>query len=202
MSSKSSLIWVTMLKTKKKIQSHYILHLLQIGFWPKKFSPIIFWFYILRSLHIYIEHRISKHEKRLRLLSSGTKLFITFEFKGSSTSGERYTFFLFGLFHLPPPPISCGTRHKGHWPGFGEQAKANRLLPRQVSTRLTDFFKISQNPLRASGTWRHSHLLAPFPISGYCHISEWHVRFARAWTAELMLHLSNPCTEPKGSRAN
>ena len=28
---------------------------------------------------------ISKHEKHLRLLSSGTKLFITFEFKGSST---------------------------------------------------------------------------------------------------------------------
>ena len=38
---------------------------------------------------------ISKHEKQSRLFSSGTKLFITFEFKGSSTWGERYTFFLF-----------------------------------------------------------------------------------------------------------
>ena len=60
-----------------------------------------------------------------------------------------------------------------------EQAKANRLLPRQSSTLLTDFFKISQNPLRASGAWRHSHCVAPFPISGYCDISEWHVRSAR-----------------------
>ena len=33
-------------------------------------------------IYIYIEHRISKHEKHLRLLSS---VFITFEFKGSST---------------------------------------------------------------------------------------------------------------------
>ena len=36
-------------------------------------------------IYIYIEHWISKHEKHLRLLSSGTKLFITFDFKGSST---------------------------------------------------------------------------------------------------------------------
>ena len=35
-------------------------------------------------IYIYIEHRILKHEKHLQLLSSGTKLFITFEFKGSS----------------------------------------------------------------------------------------------------------------------
>ena len=37
---------------------------------------------------------IPKHEKHLRLLSSGTKHFITFEFKGFSTKGGRYTFFL------------------------------------------------------------------------------------------------------------
>ena len=37
------------------------------------------------TVHIYIEHRISKHEKHLSLLCSGTKLFITFQFKGFST---------------------------------------------------------------------------------------------------------------------
>ena len=52
---------------------------------------------------------IPKHEKHLRLLSSGKKLFITFEFKGSSTFGDRYTFFLFWLFHLSPPS-TCGAR--------------------------------------------------------------------------------------------
>ena len=39
------------------------------------------------NIHIYITSNIgiSKHEKHLRLLSSGAKLFINFEFKGSST---------------------------------------------------------------------------------------------------------------------
>ena len=103
-------------------------------------------------------------------------------------------------FSSAPPRPSRATPAQG----FCEHAKANRLLPRQVSTQLTDFFKISQNPPRASGAWRHSHLLAPFPTSGYCDISEWHVRSsrARAWTPALMLHLSNPCTEPKGSQPN
>ena len=37
----------------------------------------------------------------------------------------------------------------------------------------------SQNPPSASGAWRHLHCVAPFLISGYCDISEWHVRSAR-----------------------
>ena len=62
---------------------------------------------------------ISKHEKHLRLLSSGTKLFIIFEFKGSSTLGERYTFFLFWLFHLPRPSRVTPAQ------GLREQVKVN-----------------------------------------------------------------------------
>ena len=85
-----------------------------------------------------------------------------------------------------------------------ELAKGNRLLPRQVSSQLTDFFKKNLNPPRSSGAWRHSHCVTSFPIPSFCDISEWHVRSARAraWTAALMLHLSNPCTEPKGSQPN
>ena len=79
-------------------------------------------------------------------------------------------------FFICSPPISCGTRHKG----LREQAKTNRLPPRQVSSQLNDFFKISQNPLRSSGAWRHSHLLASVSPLGYCDISEWYVRTARA----------------------
>ena len=37
---------------------------------------------------------------------------------------ERGTIFLYWLFHLPPPLISCGTRHKG----LREQAKVNCLV--------------------------------------------------------------------------
>ena len=43
-----------------------------------------------------------------------------------------------------------------------EQAKVNRLLPRQDSTQLS--FSKSQIPPRASGAWRHPHSVAPFPI--------------------------------------
>ena len=92
------------------------------------------------NVHIYITENIgiSKHEKHLRLLSLGTKLFINFEFKGSSTQGERYTFFLFWLFHLPTPPPPSRARPTQV---FGEQAKAIHLLLRQNSTLLT-FSKI------------------------------------------------------------
>ena len=51
----------------------------------------------------------------------------------------------------------------GHWPDFGEQAKANRLLPGQNLTHW--LFQNAPNPPRASGVWRHQHSLAPFPIS-------------------------------------
>ena len=84
--------------------------------------------------------------------------------------------------------------------------RASENQPSSPETELNStnwLFQNSPNPLRASGAWRHSHSLAPFPISGfYCDISEWHVRSARARTLGLMLHLSNPCTEPKGSQPN
>ena len=41
------------------------------------------------------------------------------------------------------------------------------------------------------------------PISIWAIVtSEWHVRPAHVWTPALMLHLSNPCTELKGSQPN
>ena len=42
-------------------------------------------------------------------------------------------------FSSAPLPISCAPAQDPR-----EQAKANRLLPRQDSTQLTDFFKIPQ----------------------------------------------------------
>ena len=75
---------------------------------------------------------------------------------------EAQSFYL-GFF-ICPPLNTCGTRHKGHWPSYGEQAKANCLLPRQVSTLLTDFFKISQNLLRSYGVWRHPYSVTPLPM--------------------------------------
>ena len=63
----------------------------------------------------------------------------------------------------------------------------------------------SKNPPRTSGVWRHS--LSPALVS---HLGLlWHLwvtrplcPHARAWTPVLMLHLTNPCAEPKGSQPN
>ena len=60
-----------------------------------------------------------------------------------------------------------------HWPSFGVQAKASRLLPRQDSTQLTDFFKIPKIlRARASGAWRHSHPLVNLSI-GFLFWHQW-----------------------------
>ena len=97
------------------------------------------------------------------------------------------------------PPNTCGTRHKGR----REQAKTNRLPPRQVSSQLTEFFKISQNPPRSSGAWCHPHSVTPLPMWAIVtSLSDTSVLPAHARTPVLMLHLSNPCTEPKGSQPN
>ena len=73
---------------------------------------------------------IPKHEKHFRLLSSGTKLLITFELKVFRHK-EKDT----PDFSLCPKPRAHPTQ------GHGEQAKVNRLLPRQEPNSLT-FFKI------------------------------------------------------------
>ena len=82
-------------------------------------------------IYIHIEHiGISKHKKHLRLLSSGTKLFLLPLSLKVLWHKERDTHSFYSGFIISPPR-----------PGFGEQVKANCLLPRQVSTQLTDFFK-------------------------------------------------------------
>ena len=64
---------------------------------------------------------------------------------------EREAQSFYSGFFICPPLNTCGTRHKR----LREQAKANRFPLRQVSSQLTDFFKISPNLLRAYGAWRH-----------------------------------------------
>ena len=71
-------------------------------------------------------------------------------------------------FFICPHHISYGTRYKGYWPGFGEQAKANRLLPRQVSTLL-----LSSKFPKSSARFRWVTSFAQLArfSSGYCDIS-------------------------------
>ena len=91
---------------------------------------------------------IPKHKKHLRLLSSGTKLFITFGLKGFWHK-ERGAIFLCWLFHLRPP-ITCSAR----------SAQIRLASPRSQS-QLTDFSQLSAH---ASGAWRPSHPWSHLPL--------------------------------------
>ena len=96
---------------------------------------------------------------------------------------KRDTHSFYSGFSICLPPLTHTHIHthvwhppQSHWPGFGEQAKANRLLPRQNSTQLT----FSKSP-KSSACFRCVTSLAlTSPVShlGYCDISEWHVRSA------------------------
>ena len=119
---------------------------------------------------------------------------------------ERDTIFLYRLFHLPPPPNTCVTSHKG----LREQAKTNRLPPRQVSSQLFRclvstnwlFQNLPKSPARFRCLTSFA-LCNPVSHLGLLwHLWVTHPLCARAWTPVLMLHLSNPCTEPKGSQPN
>ena len=141
---------------------------------------------------------ISKHEKHLRFLSSGTKVFLLPLSLKVLRHKERDTHsFNSGFFISPPPSRAAPVQ------GLREQAKVNRLFPRQDSTPQTDFFKNPQNPPRASGAWCQPHSVTPFPIWAIVtSLSDTSDPPARVWTPVLMLHLNNTCTEPKGSQPN
>ena len=70
------------------------------------------------------------------------------------------------------PTISCDTCPRPRRANESQLSSPEGVLN---STPLTDFFKISQNPPRASGAWCHLHSVTPFSILGYCDISEWDV---------------------------
>ena len=86
-----------------------------------------------------------------------------------------------------------------HLPKASASKRKSTLL---VSTLLT-FFKFPKSSARFRCVTSPA-LGNPVSYLGYCDISEWHVRCprARVWTPVLMLHLSNPCTVPKGSQPN
>ena len=127
-------------------------------------------------IYIYIKHW-NLETRKTRLLSSGTKLFITFEFKGSSTSGERYTFFLFWLFHLPPTHLVWHlTQRPLAW-----LQRVSESQPSSPETGLNsnDFFKIPKSSARFRCVTSFA-LASPVSHLDNCDISEWHVRSAHA----------------------
>ena len=65
------------------------------------------------------------------------------------------------------------------------------------------FLKFPKSSAHASGAWRHSHPLVPFPIWGFIltFVNDASSPSVREHLRSC-LHLTNPCTEPKGSHPN
>ena len=114
--------------------------------------------------------------KTLRLLSSGTKLFITFWVKGNSTWGESDTIFLCWLLlhcQLSTQPTlgACSAQIR-----LASPSSESQLTRSEAGTRLTDFFQISKSSAHTSSVWCHLHPLVTIPIwDFYFDISEWHI---------------------------
>ena len=134
---------------------------------------------------------IPKHEKHLRLLSSGTKLFITFELKGLFDIRKRDEHSFYADFSICPP-FTCAPTVRPR--------RANESQPSSSDskTQLTDFSQISAH---ASGVWRHSHPWS-HPLSKILIVTSLNDMSAPRAREHLRscLHLTNPCTEPKGSQ--
>ena len=149
-------------------------------------------------IYIYITQNIGKHVTTSRFRY---ETFYYLWVKGFDIR-KRDTHSVYSVFSSAPPPHThtCGTRHKG----LREQAKTNRLPPRQVSSQLYWLF---QNLPKSLARFR---CMTSFALSSPRFTSRAIVTFlsdtsappACAWTPVLMLHLSNPCTEPKGSQPN
>ena len=96
------------------------------------------------------------------------------------------------------PHNTCVTRHKA--------SRASESQPSRSVSSLNSTNWLFQNLPKSSARFRcvTSFALASlrFPTGLLWHLRVTRSLCARAWTPVLMLHLSNPCTEPKGSQLN
>ena len=150
-------------------------------------------------IYIYIEHRnLEIRKTRKEFFVQVRNFLLPLSLKVLRHKKREAQSFYSGFFICPHN--TCGTRHKG----LREQANVKRLPWGRSHLNLLTFSKSHKilRVLLVRDVIRTR--LPPFPISGYYDISEWHVRsaHARVRTPVLMLHLTNPCAEPKGSQPN
>ena len=141
--------------------------------------------------HIWITG-IPKHEKHLRLLSSGTKLFYYLWVKSFFDIRRKIQSFYADFSICPKPRATPAARPR--------RASESQPSSSDRKTQLTDFSQISAH---ASGVWRHSHPWS-YPLSGIFIVTSLNDTSAPRARDHLRscLHLTNPCTEPKGSQPN
>ena len=159
--------------------------------------------------HMFIECSYVYRNPKNTKIGSGTKHFITFlSLRFFDMRRERYSFFLCWLFHLTPS-------HAAHFvdPNWSRQGETKNRLPSsrfesqlsrsEFKSQLTVFFFKFQNPQRF-WAWCHSRPWSYF-LSGVFIVTSVIVTSgprARVNTCTQCVHLTNPCTKPKGSQPN
>ena len=127
--------------------------------------------------------------------------FITFEFKG-----ERYTFFIFWLFHLPTPHLVR------HLPKASANKRKSTVFSRGRTQLNSYLFKIPKLlRARSSDVWRHSHPLVNLSI-GFLFWHLWTIHPPRAsvntctqvctWLTHVLSRKVLSLTKPKGIKRN
>ena len=135
-------------------------------------------------------HRESeKHE-----IGSGTKLLFTFlSWRFFDMKRERHNFLLCWLFHLTPPRATPRCKILV----WHRRAPENQLPFSSVESQLLFFFSNPQ--ILSPSLPGHDVIHIPSPIFSlgffYCDICDCH-------TCTQYVHLTNPCTKPKGSQPN
>ena len=136
-------------------------------------------------------------------IGSGTKLYYLWV-KGYSTWGERDTIFLCWLLLHRQLSIQPTRGARSAQSRLTSHSSESQLSRSEAGTQFTPFSQIPKSSAHASGAWRHSHPLVTFPIWDFYFDISWMTHRLRGAqrTPALMLHLTNPCTEPKGSQPN
>ena len=140
--------------------------------------------------HKYIEHRNPETRKTLYDFLVQVRNFLLPLSLKVFRHKERDTIFLCWLFHLPQ--TTCDTCPRPR------RASESQLSSSDHKTQLIDFSQISAH---ASGAWCHSHPWS-YPLPGIFIVTSLNDTSApRAREhRRSCLHLTNPCTEQKGSQ--
>ena len=134
-------------------------------------------------------------------LGSGTKLFITvLSLRFFDMRRERHNFFLCWLFHLTPPRAAPRCKLLV-WPRRAPKIDLLRPSPNLSSLFFCFFFKF-ENPQPITSGYDVIHVPGSISCLGFL---LWHLWFsqppcARVNTWTQCVHLTNPCTKPKGSQ--
>ena len=195
----SSFLWISSL---------FILSFFSLSFFPSftfifVLSPVPYsqltvcakWTY---NVHYYRTYKEQESQKHVTTSCSGTKPFYQLWVKGFDVR-RRDTIFYAVLFIWPP------TRAAPHRAQTRLAPASSKIDPSRLASKTQLLFssKFSHKLPRASGAWRHAHLVTQYRLGLLWHLSDTSIRSrAPALTPAPILHPNNPCAEPKGSQPN